>query len=1136
MKTKLLALLVLIPMIFSIIGITSVFAEENAAPVWTENGTTVTEGDDGFYNISGIQYETTAYKTEKVKLDGLTIEMKLTDFGYADNGSGQAAGIIFSGSAPANYGSGVAAMTLWYAPYGNTQSRFHVGANHDYNTASYAHKDAECTATGFGVAGSMVLNNVANGDIKIEINSHSDTAYAVKFTIAQDQLLWTNNCNYADEADGGHSCTFYMLKSTFASALDEEGKLYVSASGLNNPNYSIKVTEAASSEEPPVDPPVEHEHVFVEGKCECGATDPNYVPEPQAPTIIGTADSDWKAYSGSPVGNFAENGYTEISNLGGWGHRAYYSHLVKFDGLELSFRVASNKGDCVGIIFAGTPGAYFADGSPFAITYWNELYTSQARLNFGANHDYNAASIVYTAPDMSAAKGFGVAGSMVCNQAPTMGWTIKFASYNNEFYSVKITMTDSTMWGNNANYNADELSCTVYLPKATVADMLNENGECYVIAAGFPSGSNPACVGEYKIVDDNYNAYISGEGVANAVNKVNAYKTAAESITDAASYDAAMAARAEAVACAGDLRARELAELGLLVGAVDAELAANEEIVAIVKKAVTDKLAAAKAAYEALIADPTTLNDESLAAALALTNDAKAEYKNRESLLSDDVKAEIEAELAVLDYGHDYCIALLWVTNYEANIDALDASDPAIVDALVEIKAYREAYETTTAYTKITTVLTEEHKAAMEAKIEAADEEVVNIETVVLPQLKESYVAAMEEKLEADLTIKPNLDDAKAAYAEIATYVTITEDDGELYNRYVAGYNTIKAACEALLRAQMAEVTELLETEYTILDEFKGVRNKFKGIKLDYLMEENAEIAAELEALEDVISKNVFYYMSSTNIPVVEWNDRGLAVESKVEFPARLNYNKALNLKTGAEVVVELTSAAYYNGGNQGANNLCFNFLASPESYKSMSDGISIIIWLFPTESNVQIMNYTDTSLANHAIATPLDGGTITISVKYEEYYSFVEDATYYAYVIRVNEAEIVLTPEALTNNGHSVPDEAYFSMGSFADDKSNPNILTLVSVNGVEFGMPSDEPECTEHADENADGKCDNCGADVEVQKPDDPADPEDPTDPDDDGQGEVELNFFQKIALFFKNIFETIKNFFSGLFGKKE
>lgn len=1094
MKKRILALLLVIAMTLTVLP---VFASE-AVPAWTGNGTTVTEAGDGFYSISGIQYETNAYTTEKVKLDGLTIEMKITDFRY-ENGSNQAAGIVFSGNSAAGYGSGAAAMTLWHDPYANGQTRFHVGANHDYNTTSYAYTDPACTNAGFGLAGSMVFNKVTDIDLKIEINSHDANTYAVKLTSLTPHLLWDANANYA--AEEGGACTFYMQKSVFASALDAEGKLYVSATGLHNPNVTIRVTESASTDEP--------------------------TETPAAPSIVGAADSDWVTYAGNATGAYADNGYTNVAGMAAWGHRAYYKHLVKLDGLELSFRATTVKGDCVGVIFSKSNGAYFGDGSNFAITYWNELYSGQARLHFGTNHNYNSASVVHTAPDSASATGFGVASSMVCAQAPTMGWTIKFASYDDAFYSVKITMTDSTMWGNNANYNADELSCTVYLPKAAVADMLNENGELYVIAAGFPSGANPACATEYKIVDDNYRAYIGGAAVTDAVAKVEAYMNAAANITDAASYDAAMAAREAAVACAGSLRARELAELALIVSGVDAELATNEEIVVIVKKAVTDKLDAAKAAYAALIADKTTINNDTLAAALALTEDAKAEYAARASMLSEEAKAEIDTALAELAYAHDYCIVLQWVAGYEAKVAALDATDPSIVNALVDVKAYKEAFASTAAYTKLTTVLTAEDKAAQEAAIAAADAAVVNMETVVLPQLKENYIAAAEEKLSADLTIKPNLDDAKAAYAQIATYVTITEADGELYTRYVACYDALKAACESYVRAQIADVTAQLDQEYTILDEFKAVRNKFKGIKLDYLMEENAEIASELSALEVKISANVFYYMNTTNIPVVEWNSTGLAVESKVEFPARLNYNKAMNLKTGAEVVVELTSAAYYNDGSS-ANNLCFNFLAAPESYKSMSDGISIIIWLYPTESNVQIMNYTDVPLANSAIATPMDGGTITISVKYEEYYSFVEDTTYWTYVIRVNEAEIPLTKEVLTQNGHEMPDEVYFSMGSFADNKANPNILTLVSANGVEFGKPDSAPECTEHVDADADGKCDNCGETVEVVVPE-------PGDGPNEGDGEEKLSFAQKLARFFKGIIEAIKNFFKGLFGKR-
>ncbi len=1127
MKTRILAFLLLFTMMLPVFGQTLAFAEESTeAPAWSTNGATVTEAEDGYYAVSGGEWDKSAYKTEKVQLEGLTIEMKLSGFA-----SGQAAGIIFSSTPGARYASGsMVAMTLWHtAPFAPSQARFHVGADHDYNQASanpYAYSNPECTSAGFGLVEHLVLNNatengtIADCNIKIEINSHDENTYRVKFTIAQPHLLWDANGNYEATADG-FSSTFYMKKSTFASALDSEGKLYVAASGIGSPNLSVKVTESDVVVDPTPTPDPDPEPT------------PDPEPEqPAAPTIVGTADSDWSQSFNTPaVMKFAENGYTAVSNLNGWGTRAHYNHLVKLDGLEISFRATSNSGDCIGFILAGAQGQYFGEG-PVAVTYWNNLW-GQARLNFAPNHSYDNTPVVYTAPDLSAAAGFGLATSLVCNQGATMGWTIQFKSYNDDFYSVKITMTDGTMWEDNINYNADDKSCTVYLPKSTVAGILNENGECYITAAGFPNGANPACVAEYKIVDDNYRAYISGEGVANAIAKVTAYETAAGAIVDAASYDAAMAARAEAVACAGDLRARELAELALWVGRVDAALAANEEIVAIVKKAVTDMVEAATTAYYALIGDPTTLNNESLAAALALANEAKAEYENRASMLSDEAKAEIEEGLALLDYGHDYCIALLWVTTYEGKIAALDATSPSIVDALVEVKAYREAYETTTAYTKITTALNETDKAALEAKIAAGDAAVVNIETVVLPELKESYVAAMEEKLKADLTIKPNLDDAKAAYAEIATYVTITEADGELYNRYVAGYATLKAACEAYVRARIAEVSALLEEEYTVLDEFKDVRTKFKGIKLDYLMEENADIASELAALEAEIVKNVFYYMNATDIPSVEWNNSGIEVESKVEFPARLNYNKAINLKTGAEIVIELTSAAYYNDGTS-ANNLCFNFLAEPDSYKSMSDGISIIIWLYPTESNVQIMNYTDVALGSSTIATPLDGGTITISVKYEEYYSFVEDSTYWAYVIKVNEAEIVLTAEALTNGGHEVPDEVYFSMGSFADDKSNPNILTLVSANGVEFGKPSEEqPECKEHVDANTDGKCDNCGADVEVEQPDDPTKPDDPNEGDDGN--EEELTFVQKLARFFRGILDAIKNFFGRLFGKK-
>jgi len=69
-------------------------------------------------------------------------------------------------------------------------------------------------------------------------------------------------------------------------------------------------------------------------------------------------------------------------------------------------------------------------------------------------------------------------------------------------------------------------------------------------------------------------------------------------------------------------------------------------------------------------------------------------------------------------------------------------------------------------------------------------------------------------------------------------------------------------------------------------------------------------------------------------------------------------------------------------------------------------------------------------------------------------------------------------------------------------------------------------EDPCTEHVDANADGKCDNCGADVEVQQPGD-SDGEKPDDSE-------KLTFVQKVARFFRRIVDAIKNFFIGLIGK--
>ena len=137
MKTRILAFVLMIAMILPVMGMTLAFADE--APVWTANGANVTEAEDGYYNVTGGEWDKSAYKTEKVQLEGLTVYLKVSDLS-------QAVGIILSGMPGARYadGSGVA-MTLWQNPFGNGQSRFFVGSNHDYNGETYAHTDPAST-------------------------------------------------------------------------------------------------------------------------------------------------------------------------------------------------------------------------------------------------------------------------------------------------------------------------------------------------------------------------------------------------------------------------------------------------------------------------------------------------------------------------------------------------------------------------------------------------------------------------------------------------------------------------------------------------------------------------------------------------------------------------------------------------------------------------------------------------------------------------------------------------------------------------------------------------------------------------------------------------------------------------------
>lgn len=104
-------------------------------------------------------------------------------------------------------------------------------------------------------------------------------------------------------------------------------------------------------------------------------------------------------------------------------------------------------------------------------------------------------------------------------------------------------------------------------------------------------------------------------------------------------------------------------------------------------------------------------------------------------------------------------------------------------------------------------------------------------------------------------------------------------------------------------------------------------------------------------------------------------------------------------------------------------------------------------------------------------LATPVQGGKLTISIKYEaNYYDFAGDETYAAYVIKLNSTELVLPLSVAQQKGIDLGTEGYFSLGSFADYTADPNCFTIVSVNGKNLGeakTPDPKPDPTPDSSE---------------------------------------------------------------------
>ncbi len=788
----------------------------------------------------------------------------------------------------------------------------------------------------------------------------------------------------------------------------------------------------------------------------------NTVSAEEASTLV--ADAEWT----DPWGTGAQMQYdtatgTSYLRMVSWGQRAYNENKVKLDGLTVTIGSTQHaNGHRFGFGFtSNTNNDYtLSELTTVNVTWVPYQYDGQNRLYVNSNHA--DGTICYS--DQALTNGnapFGLDQSFVAMATSDDAYSFTFnlvedkAEANADVWSVTVDVVRG------AKFEGQATPCTVYFSEAKMPGVLDENGECYVSAWGMEN----AGAFSLKLEDDNQRAYAATTlAAANAV--AEEYIAAASTASDADSFNAAMEKRSALESAITTLRDNDKIVFNGKLAEGDAALAGAQDSVKATIQAEYDKAATALAVLE----DESAITPENIAAAVTALENANTVYENMKEMLTADNNEYFVALAEVYAYEIDYVNACAWVIDWEAEVAGLsDLTDADLTDGIVAAKAVRAAYADSETENLIVNILNAEDKAALEARIAAADEAFAAIEAANLAAVKEAYLAVFESKLtDVDLTIKMNIDEAKSAHETLCENVEIVAEDGDLYTRFTAAYATLKAACEEYIQAEINGVNTLLAVEYNALSEFKLVRDKWTAIDLAYLMEENTEIAEAYATTKAAIEESMFYYVNTTGAEVsdVTKTEKGLYFTDPGKHPQRFNYDKELDLVSGVTITVCLEEAAFINTDMKAANNLCFNFLADAGSYKSESNGISVMIWLFGGESMVKVYTKTNetNAVASFSIPTPIDGSNLIIDISYNEnYYWIIEDTTMPAYVISINEMAVpVLATDIMEEGQTEAMTKVYFSMGSYMDKFDNPNCYTVVSIGDDSFASEKgvDQPK----------------------------------------------------------------------------
>ena len=1028
------------------------FAEGQGSAWRAGKGTSVTDSQElgGSAYITGfVDGGNWAYYGEKVKLDGLTVSMKIGDSLAATPGLG---GIGFGlASSPDEAGRPLANANafnafLWKEAYEN-QARVSMGSDHQYLANQITYSNTEMNER---------LAPAGDGTFVCDITQDKAVSVSVKFMYVPASSVWsaivtTLEDTHIFEAQG-KTATVYFDNRWADSVIDQEGKCWIVTAGMAvGGSGSGNVADG----------------YFRAEEGEGGGwtyEEPESLPE----------DGEWTVTTGSPYTEYdLESGMSYLRDIRNFNDTVAYDYKVKLDGLKVAmklsqrtltanfigFGLAKNHTDCP--MALGEAGARKSFNAIFWVEQsyvgvggnngWDNSPGVTALL-FGYDHNYAHDRITYPTqtlepedgtqlPQTSGAYAYKINTSQ--NRTPTV--LLEFRKVSDSVWSVTVDLTDGDV------ASGMEKTVTYYFSAEYANSVLDEDGMCYIVAEG-----NAGDI--YMKVEDDAAREYKESALAVSETAAQEYQSAVESIVDPESYLASTEKRDALIASIENLRPNDKIAYTARLAQIDA-MYREEDIQSIVKATLDAECAKADAALDVLDVD-ANITEENLAAADAAMKAALALSEDMKNMLTDENRSLFEEAYAEFEYRYAVASATIWVKVLEDMVAGFASSENIGVD-IATAKEYRLAYEGSETQ-NIVNGLRETEKTAFEQRLAAVTAELDQAYDQNAEAVKSGYLDIFEDSLTKDLTVRDNLDNAKAYYDRMEEVIDITEDDGTLYTRYTAAYQTLEEALEAYIAAQIEAIDNALDGNVVSLNEFDLLRADYEAIDLAYCYEESAENEAAYEALTAKMKSHVLYDFArhggmESDVTITE---DGLYFEQKEWIPARLDYNKDFDIEKGIEIKLRLDEIAYYNA-NDYANNLCINFHAVPGMDRKTCEGFSIFLWFYGATTEVDIYNNSDNSLKVGNISTPDDGETVTIKVWRELYKDPIRGEEYMAWMFSVNEWNGSLSDDAITTIGedgteHTVDgllEHCYLGIATYMDRRDTPNRYTLLSVNDTVFG-----------------------------------------------------------------------------------